>query len=408
LTGSPAWRIVSSVKTGENVAEGRQPPLTDGATGADLLARARSLVPNLASRAAAATEARNVPDETITEYRRAGLFRVLQPRRFGGYQESVGVFLRIVEALTDGCASSAWVYAVIAELQWVIALLPEQGQEDIWGNEPEAVGAASLVPRAVAIRCDGGWRISGRYPFTSGCTHAQWAIVGARCEDAAGNQEPHYLAMPMADVEIIDDWHALGMRGTGSRSLLLRDVFVPRHRSILYRDVLQGTPPGCLVHREYTLLRAPRYFVVPFVLPAVAFALARKALSLLPPSLHARGVASSDLLHMQLGEAAAHIETANLIFASRRAESIAAVDAGESIEEASILRNRRDVTFAFRLLKKGVDRLAAINGARTVYDGDPLQSMLLDVTAISTHIVVNDQAAMAPYGRWMMDRAASA
>lgn len=390
------------------MADGREPPLTDGATDADLLARATALVPNLASRVTAATEARNVPEETIAEYRRAGLLRVLQPRRFGGYQESVGVFLRIVEALTDGCASSAWVYAVIAELQWVIALLPEQGQDEIWGSDPEAVGAASLVPRAVATRCDGGWRISGRYPFASGCTHAQWAVVGANCEDAAGNHQTHYLTMPMADIEIIDDWHALGMRGTGSRSLSLRDVFVPRHRSILYRDVLDGTAPGGLVHRDYTLLRAPRYFIVPFVLPAVAFALARKALSLLPPSLHARGMASSDLLHMQLGEAAAHIETANLIFATRRSETITCVDAGEPIDEASVLRNRRDVTLAFRLLKKGIDRLVAINGARTVYDGDPLQSLLLDVTAIATHIVVNDQAAMVPYGRWMMQHAALA
>ena len=389
------------------MTDGRELPLTDGATGADLLARARALVPNLATRTAAANEARNVPDETIAAYKQTGILRVLQPRRFGGYQESIGVFLRIIEALTDGCASSAWVYAVIAELQWVIALLPEQGQEDIWGNAPEAVGAASLVPRAVATKCDGGWRISGRYPFTSGCTHAQWAIVGARCEDAAGNQQPHYLAMPMTDVEIIDDWHALGMRGTGSRSLLLRDVFVPKHRSILYHDVLDGTPPGRLVHSDYTLLRAPRYFVVPFVLPAVAFALARKALSLLPPSLHARGMASSDLLHMQLGKAAAHIETANLIFASRRSETIICVNAGDPIEEASVLRNRRDVTLAFQLLKAGVDQLAAINGARTVYDGDPLQSVLLDITAISTHIVVNDQAAMVPYGRWMMEHAAS-
>lgn len=383
-------------------------PVTDSATGADLLARATALVPTLASRTAAATTARNIPDETIRAYRQAGILRVLQPRRFGGYQESIGVFLRIVEGLTDGCASSAWVYAVIAELQWVIALLPEQGQEDIWGTDPEAVGAASLVPRALATRCDGGWRITGRYSFASGCAHAQWAIVGAHCEDGAGNQEPRYLAIPMAEIEIIDDWHALGMRGTGSRSLLLRDVFVPGHRSILYRDVLDGTAPGTLVHNDYTLLRAPRYFVVPFVLPAVAFALARKALSLLPASLHARGTASSDLLHMQLGEAAAHIETANLIFSSRRAETVVCLDAGQPIDQASVLRNRRDVTLAFQLLKQGVDRLAAINGARTVYDGDPLQSVLLDITAISTHIVLNEQAAMVPYGRWMMQNAAPA
>jgi 3-hydroxy-9,10-secoandrosta-1,3,5(10)-triene-9,17-dione monooxygenase len=381
--------------------------LLPGSPGADLLARAQALVPNLARRVHAATEARNVPDETIAEFRRAGILRVLQPRRFGGYQESVGVFLQIVEALTEGCASSAWVYGVLGELQWVIALLPEQGQDDIWGDAPEAVAAGSLVPRASARRCQGGWRVTGRYSFASGCMHAQWAIICARCEDAAGNEPPRYLVVPTGDIEIVDDWHSLGMQGTGSRSLAFRDVFVPEHRSVALRDVLDGTPPGREVHPDYQLLRAPRYYLVPFVLPAVAFALARKALSLLPPSLHARGMAPSDILHLQLGEAAAHIETANLIFATRRAESVGRLDAGEPIEDASVLRNRRDVTLAFGLLKKGVERLVAINGARTVYDNDPLQSVLLDITAISTHIIVNEQAAMVPYGRWMMERAES-
>lgn len=257
----------------------------------------------------------------------------------------------------------------------------------------------------MAQRCDGGWRISGRYGFASGCLHAQWAIIAALCEDAAGNQVPHYLFLPMGDAEIIDDWHSLGMRGTGSRSLVLHDVFVPTHRSVLLRDILDGTPPGTLVHPDYTLLRAPRYYLVPFVLPAVAFALARKALAGLPRSLHARGAAPSDLLHMQLGEAAAHIETANLIFATRRDQSVARIDAGEPIEAPDVPRNRRDVSLAFQLLKKGVERLTAINGARSVYDGDPLQSVLLDITAISTHVIVSEQAAMPPYGRWMMERA---
>ena len=174
------------------------------------------------------------------------------------------------------------------------------------------------------------------------------------------------------------------------------------------RDILDGTPPGRGVHQEYQLLRAPRYFLVPFVLPAVAFALGRKALSLLPPSLHARGMAPSGILHMQLGEAAAHIETANLVFATRRAESVARLDAGDPIDEANVLRNRRDVTLAFQLLKQGADRLVLLNGARTVYDSDPLQTVLLDISAIATHIVVNEQMAMAPYGRWLMERAALA
>jgi hypothetical protein len=378
-------------------------PLAAGSPGAELLARARAQVPTLAERVPAATEARNIPDATIADFRRSGILRVLQPLRYGGCQESVGVFLHIVEALTEGCASSAWVYGVLGELQWVIALLPERGQDDVWGDDPEAVAAGSLVPRARAARCTGGWRVTGRYSFASGCMHAQWIIIAAHCEDAAGNDQPRYLVVPVAEIEIVDDWFSMGMRGTGSRSLVLHDVFVPEHRTVSLRDILDGTPPGRLVHPDYPLLRSPRYYLVPFVLPAVAFALARKALSLMPPSLHARGMAPSDILNLQLGEAAALIETANLIFATRRAESVACLDAGGPIEASHVLRNRRDVTLAFGLLKKGVERLAAINGARTVYDTDPLQSALLDITAISTHIIVNEQAAMVPYGRWMME-----
>lgn len=379
-----------------------QTPLAETRPGEDFLAAARALVPNLATRVPAATAARRIPDETIEAYRQAGILRVLQPRRFGGHQQSVGVFLDIVDALTEGCASSAWVYAVIAELAWVIASLPERGQIDIWGDDPEAMAAASLVPRAVGRRCSGGWRITGRYPFASGCLHVQWAIIGARCEDAAANEEPRYLAVPVRDLEIVDDWHTLGMLGTGSCSLVFRDVFVPEHRTVTIRDVVDGTPPGRQVHPDYAVLRAPRYYLVPFVLPAVAFALGRRALSLVLADLRSRGLPLSDVRNMQLGEAAAQIESANLIFATRRMQSVAQLESGAPIPEADVLRNRRDVTLAFQILRQGVDRLAALSGARSVYDDHPLQSIVRDVTTISTHIVLNQEMAMLPYGRMMM------
>ncbi len=372
----------------------------------DLLARARALVPQLAARAPAVTAARQVADETIAAFHQTGILRVLQPRRYGGYQASFGTFLEILDILTEGCASSAWVYAILGELQWVIASLPERAQEDIWGADPRAVAAGSIIPRALAPRCDGGWRISARYPFGSGCLHAQWAFIAARCDEANGQEQVRYLALPMTDVEIVDDWHVLGMRGTGSRSLVLRDVFVPEHRTIALSDILAGTPPGRYVHPDYSLLRAPRYYLVPFVLPAVAFGLARTALSMVAESLAARGGARSDVLHFRLGEAAARIESANLIFATRRAQSIARLESAEAIDEADVLRNRRDVTFAFRSLREGVEQLAALNGARTVYDNDPLQSVLRDVTTIATHIVLNEEMAMVPFGRLMLDRAA--
>src|SRR5215472_5166550 len=134
-----------------------------------MLERARALIPRLAERAPAATAARMLPAETIAEYRDAGILRILQPRRFGGMQGRFSLFSRIVEELTYGCASSAWVYAVLAEHQWIIAQYPEQAQLDIWGEDPEAVASSSLAPREAARPVPGGWRLSGRYPFSSGC-----------------------------------------------------------------------------------------------------------------------------------------------------------------------------------------------------------------------------------------------
>jgi 3-hydroxy-9,10-secoandrosta-1,3,5(10)-triene-9,17-dione monooxygenase len=150
-----------------------------------MLDRARALVPLLAERAPAAAAARQLPAETIAEYHAAGILRILQPRRFGGMQGRFSLFSRIVEELTYGCASSAWVYAVLAEHQWIIAQYPEEAQIDVWGDDPEAVASSSLAPREAARRVPGGWRLSGRYSFSSGCDYAQWAIIAPSSEKRA-------------------------------------------------------------------------------------------------------------------------------------------------------------------------------------------------------------------------------
>src|SRR6516162_2441984 len=147
--------------------DGQVPPLIDDSSLPDveraLLDRARALIPRIAERAAAATAARQLPAETIAEYHETGILRILQPKRFGGLQGRFSLFSRIVEELTYGCASSAWVYAVLAEHQWILAQYPKQAQIDVWGDNPLAVASSSLAPREAARRVPGGWRLSGHY-----------------------------------------------------------------------------------------------------------------------------------------------------------------------------------------------------------------------------------------------------
>jgi 3-hydroxy-9,10-secoandrosta-1,3,5(10)-triene-9,17-dione monooxygenase len=377
-----------------------------------LLRRARALIPSLVERAPVAAAARRLPPETIAEYHAAGILRILQPRRFGGQQGRFSLFSRIVEELTYGCASSAWVYAVLAEHQWIIAQYPEEAQIDVWGDDPEAVASSSLAPRAAARRVAGGWRLSGRFPFSSGCDYAQWAILGAFLGEMGDPRHIAYLLTPLAEVEIVDDWQVLGLAGTGSKSLLLHDVFIPEHRCVMVSDLFAGTPPGALVHPDYPVLRAPRGFLVSYSLPPVAIALGRRALDIACAALAARvsrGVtklAESEVVQMAIGEAAAAIDVATMLLHTGRESSTAAVSSGRRITEAEALRARRDMVYAQHQVSWALDRLCELNGARWVYDSDELGAIRRDVMTILTHHAASRQAAMAPYGKMLLTRAA--
>ncbi len=378
-----------------------------------VLERARVLIPRLAERAAAATDARQVPAETIADYREAGILRILQPRRFGGMEGRFSLFSRIVEELTFGCASSAWVYAVLAEHQWIIAQYPEAAQIDVWGDDPQAVASSSLAPRAAAKRvAAGGWRLSGRYSFSSGCDHAQWAILGAFLGEAGDPRGIAYLLVPLAEIEIVDDWQVLGLLGTGSKSLMVDDVFVPEHRVVMVSDLFAGTPPGAKVHPDYPVLRAPRGFLVSYSLPPVAIALGRRALDIACRALAtrvSRGVrrlAELEFVQMTLGEAAAAVDLATLALHTGREASTAAVSTGRRITEAEALRARRDMTYAQHQVSTAVERLCELCGARWVYDSDPLQEIRRDLMTVMTHTAASRQAAMAPYGQMLLTRGA--
>jgi alkylation response protein AidB-like acyl-CoA dehydrogenase len=378
-----------------------------------LLRRARALIPRLAERAPAAAAARKLPAETIAEYRSAGILRILQPRRFGGMQGRFSLFSRIVEELTHGCASSGWVYAVLAEHQWIIGQYPEQAQIDVWGEDPEAVASSSLAPRAPAKRVPGGWRLSGRYSFSSGVDFAQWAIIGAFLGDMGDARSTAYLLVPLAEIEIVDDWQTLGLAGTGSKSLILEGVFVPEHRAVMVSDLFSGTPPGALVHPDYPVLRAPRGYLVSYSLPPVAIALGRCALDVACARLSgrvSRGVtrlAQSEVVQMTIGEVAAAIDAATLLLHTGRETSTAEVSSGRKITEAEALRARRDMVYAQHQVGWALERLCELDGARWVYDRDELGAIRRDLMTILTHTAASRLAGLAPYGRMLLTRDSS-
>src|SRR5690242_14718127 len=194
---------------------------TRGENAEILIERARSLVPALRLRSKQATADRRLPQETIADFQRLGLTRCLQPAMFGGFASNYRVFSKMLRTLAQGCGSSAWVAAVHGEHSWVIGQYPEKAQREVWGDNPLAVASASFPPTGAAERAPGGHRLNGKWSYASGCDYAQWLLLNAAVKEG-GKPEERLFLVPAGEVEIVDDWHVMGLAGTGSKSVVLK------------------------------------------------------------------------------------------------------------------------------------------------------------------------------------------
>jgi 3-hydroxy-9,10-secoandrosta-1,3,5(10)-triene-9,17-dione monooxygenase len=220
------------------------------ALAATLIARAEALAPTLAGRAAHAQAQGRIPAETIADMQAAGFFKVLQPKRYGGYELDPQAFFEIQMALARGCMSTAWVYGVVGVHNWQLALFDERAQQDVWGNDPATLIASTYMPVGRVTPVDGGFRLSGHWKFSSGSELCEWVFLGALVPPAEAGQPPEYrtFLLPKADYRIEQDWDVLGLRATGSHDIVVDDAFVPAYRTHKAIDGMMGTSPGLAVN----------------------------------------------------------------------------------------------------------------------------------------------------------------
>jgi 3-hydroxy-9,10-secoandrosta-1,3,5(10)-triene-9,17-dione monooxygenase len=214
-------------------------------TAAEMIARARALVPVLRERAAQGARERRIAKETIGDMQAAGMFKVLQPKRWGGYELDIHTYFDVQMALAEGDMSVAWVYGVVGVHPWCVALLDERAEIDIWGEDSTTLLCSSLMPAGFAKPVDGGYRISGRWKYASGCDHCRWAILGCMME---GSSLRCHFFVPKSDYEIIDTWHVPGLKATGSNDIVVKDAFVPAHRVQSQADNFNGVAAGHAVN----------------------------------------------------------------------------------------------------------------------------------------------------------------
>jgi 3-hydroxy-9,10-secoandrosta-1,3,5(10)-triene-9,17-dione monooxygenase len=206
----------------------------------ELIGRARDLAPILAARAGWGNEHCRLPDETVADMQGAGFFRVLQPRRWGGFEMSPGIFSDIQAALGAGDLSPAWVYGVVGVHPWLVALLDDRAARDVWSENDAALISSPISPSGKAVPVAGGYRFSGRWSYASGCQHCDWAFLGGMAEES----DWRLFLVPKSDFRIVEQWDVAGLRGTGSHDIVVEDAFVPSHRVHRMEDNFACRGPG--------------------------------------------------------------------------------------------------------------------------------------------------------------------
>jgi 3-hydroxy-9,10-secoandrosta-1,3,5(10)-triene-9,17-dione monooxygenase len=371
--------------------------------GAELVRRARALVPVLVERATRCEREGRVPRETIDELQAAGLFRVMQPKRWGGYELDLDLVNDIQMTLAEGCLSSAWVYAVIAVEAFLIAVCDDRMAQDVWQGDRATLvcGTSAGGPGNRTTVVEGGFRLSGRWRFASGCDHTDWSFLAGAVAEPDGSVTDWRLLLPKQDYRIIDTWNVSGLRGTGSRDIVVDDAFIPAHRAIRYIDLFNCAGPGQAVNTA-ALYRVPFGQVFAMSVSTLVFGGLQGMLDAYlayGAKRTARGIgptARDPVAQLICAETAATIDECHTIFTRNARNLMAYAERGETPPLQERMRYKFQVSFAVERASLLAARLFKAAGASGIYvDSSPFARWFADINAGRQH--VNNQ--FEPAGR---------
>jgi len=378
-----------------------------------LLSRARAIAEIVHARVQETEANRRIADDVIAQMREAGLFRVLQPQAYGGFEYGFDVFAELVATIGRGCGSSAWVYGLGAVHQWFVACFPKEAQEEFWAD-PGAIAAGSYAPVGKTLAADGGYRTSGVWGFASGCDNAQWYLLSTMVPPGGPSEaaKASFLLVPREDARIDDNWYTMGLAGTGSKNIVAEDLFVPAHRVLAIADLAAGTSPGTRINTN-PLYRQSFLSVVPVTLIAPVLGMAEGALANFVDMVKVRStrgavaggnrrMAEFATIQSRVAEATGCIDAARLMLFRDIAETYTTAERREQTPLDMRLRNRLSHTFSTRLLVQAIDALFVASGGQGIFLEKPLQQAWRDAHAAASHISLNWDAVSTMYGQYAL------
>jgi alkylation response protein AidB-like acyl-CoA dehydrogenase len=368
-------------------------------TGAEMIARARSLAPALAARAVECEALRRCPDATIADFRKLELHRALQPSAYGGCGLGWDVLVEMAIELGRGYASQAWVLSIYGDhAQW-LGTFPREAQDDVWRADSDALVCTCYAPMGRARAVDGGFVVSGRWSFASGIDHATWLNAGAMLDGR------HVMLLaPKSDARIVDDWDVAGLAGTGSKTFVFDDVFVPAHRMLEERDFGEGHGPGGRANRE-PVYRYPRRSTADLagVLVGAALGLLDEFIALnADRAKRGRRASAEDVTQLTIAETAAELDCARWLIVDSTRTMMDIVARGERASTERRVVNRRNQAAATQMAVRAAERLFAAAGGNSLYATGRMQRLFRDIHAGASHFSLSFDYAAAPYGQYRM------
>lgn len=371
----------------------------------ELVSRASNLVPLLQKNALWGEENRRLPEDSIEALTDAGILRMRVPARHGGYESDMGTVVEVISELGRGDGSTAWTVAVWAINSWIAGLFPDEVQEEVFATSDVRVSGI-LSPTAIAVPTEGGVVLNGKWSFNTGSLHSHWNANAALLALPEGGYEPIVTAIPLSDLEVVDDWHTAGLRGSGSVTTVAKDVFIPQRRVLPMAPALQGQHSSKL-NATSPIYQAPFTPNASAMAGAVALGLAKAAKDAFFERLPGRKItytgyenqSEAPLTHLQVAEAMMKIDEAE--FHAYRTVNM--LDTRSSTGELWTMEERARVRLDLGAVclraKEAVDILNTASGGSSIYNTVPIQRIERDIQAINLHAIMHPNTNFELYGR---------
>ena len=366
----------------------------------------RDLLPQIRERAEEGERLRVVPEASIKDLEAAGFFRLLQPKRYDGLESDVVDFFTAVRLIAQADGSTGWVSSVVGVHPWQIALFPDEAQQGVWGEDPNTRASSSYAPTGKATLVDGGYRLSGKWSFSSGCDHASWVLLGGLVFNADGQVvDFKTFLVPRKDYKIDDVWNVVGLAGTGSNDIIVEDVFVPDAFTLSMGETGQCRGPGQEVNTS-NLYKLPFHsvFTSTITTPIIGMAygayeehvdMQRKRVR---AAYLGEKAVDDPFANVRIARASSEIDAAWALLMNNLREEQAYVERGEQIPLQLRLKVRRDQVIGTERAIEAIDTLFETSGGRALARGTYLQRAWRDAHAGRVHAANDPERALRMFG----------